>query len=663
MTGSALAVAVFIVPGFSLADLPPPVEQGSFAIQASQEPDGEWIAPAIEVTTTAVGVSWQPGRDPGEVAVRASSDGSVWGPWIELNTEIGDHGPDASTAEASSVRPASDPVYVGEAEYVQFRGSGLGNVSAEWIDTSGRHMNVLDRISHFFDRLTWGEKSPVVAQPDLPPMVTRAEWGGDACLGPDPHELEYADRVEAIFVHHTNHGGDENGYAADEVKDLIYAICNYHVQIREFWDIGYNFLIDKYGVIYEGRRGGVDSTVIGAHTGGFNSYSTGIGFIGDHGTVVPSAAAQEAFKQLAAWKLDVHHIDPDSTVILESLESTLYPEGEMVTFRTVSGHRDAASTACPGNACYSLINPLRAVIAPIEGPKIFGGWPASEPIEGLPDTGYVPSAFPARFTEAMTWEMVISDLEGTELARFDGSGTEAKPTWSGTVGGEPLPVGDYTVELIAVPLSGAAPPRPAHFTFQLGSFYPPFSDDDDSPHADNIGAIFEAGVTQGCDVDLYCPADAVTRWQMAIFLRRTWELLGLEPVETGDPGFSDLGGLPPEAVLSINQIAALEITTGTSPGLFSPYRNLTRWQMALFITRFWEQIGIYEMPVVSGNVFEDIAELPPDVQLAIEQLAGLGITSGTTPTTYDPYGVVTRGQMATFLTRTLQGLGWNPEAP
>ncbi len=663
MAGSTLAVAVFVVPGLSLADVPPPAEQGSFEIPPPQDHTGVWTTPAVELTTTAVGVSWQQGEDPGSVSVRASEDGMVWGPWTEIHTEVADHGPDASTAEAAGVRPASDPVYVGQAEFVQFQGNGSEQLEVEWVETAGRRMGLLDRISHFFDRLTWGEKNPVVAQPDSPSMVTRAEWGGDACIGPEPHELDYADRVQVMFVHHTNHGGNENGYTAGEVKDLIYAICTYHVQVREFWDIGYNFLIDKYGVIYEGRRGGIDSTPMGAHTGGFNSYSTGVGFIGDHQSVAPTEAAQEAFKRLAAWKLDVHHVDPNATVILESLESTLYPEGEMVTFRTVSGHRDAASTACPGNACYSLINPLRAAVAPIGGPKIYGGWPATGPIQGLPDTGYVPTAFPIHFSEAMNWEWVITDGDGVELARFTGSGTEAAPTWNGTFNGEVLPVGDYFASVSAKPISGATVPRPAHFVFQLGSYYPPFSDDDDSPHASNIALIFEAGVTVGCDVELYCPKEAVTRWQMAIFLRRAWELLGFDLLEVGASEFTDLGGLPAEAVSSIGQIAALDITSGISPGRFAPYRTLSRWQMALFLTRLWERAGLYELPTGGGSPFTDVLDLPPDVQVAITQLAELGITSGTTPNTYDPHGVVTRGQMATFLARTLQRLGWNPEAP
>ncbi len=662
MAGSTLAVAIFVVPGLSLTDVPPPAERGSFEIPHPEDQTGVWITPAVEVTTTAVGVSWNTGTDPGDVSVRASEDGTEWGPWTELHTEVADHGPDSTTSEARAARPASDPVYVGQAEYVQFRGNGSEPVQAEWVETAGRRMNLLDRVSHFFDRLTWGEKDPVVAQPDTPAMITRAEWGGDACIGPEPHELGYADRVQAMFVHHTNHGGNENGYSAAEVKDLIYAICTYHVQVREFWDIGYNFLVDKYGVIYEGRRGGVDSTVIGAHTGGFNSYSTGVGFIGDHQSAAPTAAAQEAFKRLAAWKLDVHHVDPNATVTLESLESTLYPEGQMVTFRTVSGHRDAASTACPGNACYSLINPLRAAVAPIGGPKIYGGWPASEPIEGLPSTGYTPSLFPVRFSELMDWRFTISDEFGIDLVSFTGSGTDAAPVWDGTANGVVQPVGDYRVIVTAVPVSGAPPPRPALFEFQLGSYYPPFSDDDDSIHAADISLIFNAGLTAGCGENRYCPGAAVARWEMAVFLVRTWEKLGLPLFDAAQTGFDDIGDVLPSGRDAIARLAQLGITSGTSPTAFSPYGAVSRWQMALFLSAFWQQAGIFDPPDGSASdLFVDIQGLPEHVQQAIGQIATLGITSGTSPTTYDPFGTVTREQMATFLARMLQRLGWTAE--
>lgn len=76
MAGSTMAVAIFFVPGLSLVDIPPPADQGSFVIPESASPRGGWTTPAVELTTTAIGISWQPGTEPGEVSVRASQDGA-----------------------------------------------------------------------------------------------------------------------------------------------------------------------------------------------------------------------------------------------------------------------------------------------------------------------------------------------------------------------------------------------------------------------------------------------------------------------------------------------------------------------------------------------------------------------------------------------------------
>jgi hypothetical protein len=116
------------------------------------------------------------------------------------------------------------------------------------------------------------------------------------------------------------------------------------------------------------------------------------------------------------------------------------------------------------------------------------------------------------------------------------------------------------------------------------------------------------------------------------------------------PGFLDLGGYSAEAVNAINCLAAYEISLGTGPGSFSPDGRVTRWQMALFLTRLIVAHGI-ELPPAAGQGFVDIADFAPATRTAINQLAVLGITQGTSPTTFDPDGSVTRWQMALFLTR------------
>ena len=215
-----------------------------------------------------------------------------------------------------------------------------------------------------------------------------------------------------------------------------------------------------------------------------------------------------------------------------------------------------------------------------------------------------------------------------------------------------------------MPLSGGPAPSPAIFDFQLGSYYPPFSDDDESAHRDDIELIFEAGLTAGCGGDEYCPLAPVSRWEMAVFLTGVWDRLGLEFPDYSEAPFDDLGDLSPFARESIGRLVQLGLSSGTSPTTFDPLGEVSRGQMALFLSALWRQAGFYALPGgAAGDRFIDIQEMPEHVQLAIGQIAALGITSGTSPTSYDPFANVTREQMATFLARSLQGLGWSLEAP
>ena len=125
-------------------------------------------------------------------------------------------------------------------------------------------------------------------------------------------------------------------------------------------DIGYNFLVDRFGTIYEGRYGGIDRNVIGAHALGFNTGSVGIALLGTYGSTEPSAAAQDAIARLIAWRLDLAHVDPTSTLTFVSGGSERYAPDAPVTLRAVSGHRDTGSTACPGNTLYARLGAIAA---------------------------------------------------------------------------------------------------------------------------------------------------------------------------------------------------------------------------------------------------------------------------------------------------------------
>ena len=165
----------------------------------------------------------------------------------------------------------------------------------------------------------------------------------------------------------------------------------------------------------------------------------------------------------------------------------------------------------------------------------------------------------------------------------------------------------------------------------------------------DIQWIFNAGITTGCSSERYCPDDLVTRGQMAAFLDRALHL-----PSTSTDFFTDDATSIFEP--NINRLAAAGITTGCTPTTYCPLGLVTRGQMAAFLDR------ALHLPSTSTDFFTDDATsiFEPN----INRLAAAGITTGCTPTTYCPLGLVTRGQLAAFLHRALAGSGLNmPQAP
>lgn len=183
----------------------------------------------------------------------------------------------------------------------------------------------------------------------------------------------------------------------------------------------------------------------------------------------------------------------------------------------------------------------------------------------------------------------------------------------------------------------------------------PFTDLTDNIHERSIDAIWQEGITAGCDVDKYCPDGSVPRWQMAIFLVRLWPLSGFDTPGNTDQGFTDIGDLSEVAQVSINQLAQLQITAGTSPTTFDPNGTVSRWQMAIFLARVVERAGI-TLPDGSDQGFQDLDGILDSAKLAINQIKQLGITAGTGATTFSPEAPVRRDEMATFLARAMEML-------
>ncbi|MEV5243225.1 N-acetylmuramoyl-L-alanine amidase [Streptomyces cinnamoneus] len=195
-----------------------------------------------------------------------------------------------------------------------------------------------------------------------PRIVTRAGWGADESIR--ERGFAYTTTVRAAFVHHTASG---NGYSCAQSASLVRGIYRYHVVSSGWRDIGYNFLIDKCGTVYEGRAGGVAKPVRGAHTLGFNANSTGIAVLGSFEGTNPPNAVVNGIAALTAWKLGLYDVNPLGTARLVSGGGNLFKKGTTVRLKVISGHRDGYATECPGDRLYKRLGAARSAAARLQG--------------------------------------------------------------------------------------------------------------------------------------------------------------------------------------------------------------------------------------------------------------------------------------------------------
>jgi N-acetylmuramoyl-L-alanine amidase len=336
-----------------------------------------------------VGLHW---RGNGEVLFRTRSLTGRWSRWQPGLAE--DDGPDGPRG---GVRVGS-PYWTGGADAIQYRARGrVFGVRAFLIRSSG---GVVVRRPQF-------TKTPTV--------ITRAQWGANEAIRRGAPR--YADAVHLAIVHHT---AGSNAYSASQSAAIVRAIELYHVKGNGWNDIGYNFLVDKYGQVFEGRYGGMTRPVIGAHAMGFNVGSVGIAVIGDYSAATLTLAARAALVSLLAWRLDLAHVDPLSRVVRVSTGNPRYPAGRAVTLSAISGHRDTYPTSCPGSSLYAQLPAIRAAVARTGLPKIYD--PAVSGALGGP------VRFTARLSGSADWSVTVRDDQGVVVGT--GSGTGAKVDWT-----------------------------------------------------------------------------------------------------------------------------------------------------------------------------------------------------------------------------------------
>jgi hypothetical protein len=316
----------------SLFELPVP-DHGAHAA-AAWRTTGVLRAPR---RLSLVGLRWRAGAV--QAQVRARRAGGRWTAWTPLPALAG-HGPDGGT-----VAHGTDPAYVGAADELQLRlrGSARGLRAACVAPAPAR--------AH-------------AAQVSPPSIIPREGWGGDRVI---PREPPLFGEVQAAFVHHTVTAVD---YAPADSASIILGIARYHRDYNGWNDIGYNFLVDRYGQVFEGRAGGIENAVVGAQAQGWNSASTGIACLGTFSAAKLPEAAFDALARLIGWKLSLHGVPVlgQVTLVSQGGASNRYRSGTPVLFNRVNGHRDGDQTSCPGDALYRQLPALRSRANGYSGP-------------------------------------------------------------------------------------------------------------------------------------------------------------------------------------------------------------------------------------------------------------------------------------------------------
>ena len=348
-------------------------EERAGAHRATEEDGAQRISaispPARATGYATVGVTWAAGTELDEdditVSVRTRTDGA-WTSWQKMHYDP-HHQPDPGSAEAAV--QGTDAVVIGDVDDVQVRtastsGEAPAGLALAIVDPGDdvaptSEEPAIDTGDLPRSGATAGEGGDPAAELSAavtgldaprPTIYSRAQWGADESLRSGSPSYG---AVQAGFVHHTVTAND---YGKDDVPSILRGIYAYHTRSRGWSDIGYNFLVDRFGRTWEGRYGGVGRPVVGAHTIGYNEDSFAVSAIGNFDVARPSEAMVSAYAQVFAWKLSLHGIAAD--------DASQQVNGR--AFEAVNGHRDADATACPGRYLYERVPDIRRQAARLQ---------------------------------------------------------------------------------------------------------------------------------------------------------------------------------------------------------------------------------------------------------------------------------------------------------
>ncbi|WP_435200350.1 peptidoglycan recognition protein family protein [Janibacter sp. GS2] len=372
------------------------------------------------------GVTWRGDRTDVEAFVRTrDARTGTWTDWSFLEAE---GGPDAGSAEAAAARGGTQPLITAASDGIQVRVESARAKPAEL------EVDVVDPGTSDADGDVGSTPGATADGVQAKPTVhSRAEWGADESIRKgDPVHGE----VRGAVVHHT---AGINAYSQEEVPGILRGIYDFHVNGRGWNDIGYNVLVDKWGRLWEGRAGGLENPVVGAHARGVNDETFGISAMGNYDTATAPDAMVTNIERFVAWKLGRHHVDPSAAATIGGHWR-----------HTVVGHRSVGQTVCPGRYLNARLRDIRAGAKERQSSAYYR--PSTNPTT-LP-YGSGGSALTVGTAGNVTWRVrikndclgVVSDRTGTRSGDTDLTvtwrGRQSEGSW-----GAWAPPGEYEVVL------------------------------------------------------------------------------------------------------------------------------------------------------------------------------------------------------------------------
>lgn len=411
-----------------------------------------------------VALTWRGESHDLHAHVRVREQGR-WQPWHSLHPS--EDAPDAGSPDAARVgqRWGTDPLLTsGSSEGVDVIVTTRGGVRPKDL-----HVLLIDGKRTTDDisaTSTAAARNPFSnaawADPQAPTIVSRAGWGADETL--KSGQPQYSSTIKIGFVHHTV---TASAYPQSQAAAQVRAVYAYDTLGLGISDMGYNYLVDRFGTIYEGRAGGIDKAVVGAHTAGFNENSFAVAVLGDFHNKRPTSSTLSSVVNsvgaVAGWKLGLFHRDPMAPVSLVSggkYGTSRYEAGQVAKMpHTLIGHGDIGATACPGKYLRTQLNLIRQVARASQSPAIWS-------------PQFTPSTWSWSSEAGTTVRATTSDRMDITARIFSPCAPEpvrvlsAKQTKAGDVsitwngrddGGNTVPPGRYTIQLSGVTDSGAVP--------------------------------------------------------------------------------------------------------------------------------------------------------------------------------------------------------------